>query len=62
MTAEECIKSLELLLDCVDDKQQGERDKVTKLLDIKPTSFDFVLKETINYLEEVKTKWQNFAI
>lgn len=52
MTTEECVKSLRVLLECVDDKLQGERDKMTKLIDIKPSSFEFVLLETIEKLEQ----------
>lgn len=51
MTTEECIKSLRVLLECVDDKLQGERDKMTKLVNLKPSSFEFVLLETIERLE-----------
>ena len=47
MTRIECIESLNVLLSCIDDKLQGERDKVTKLIDIKPSSVEFILKETI---------------
>ena len=50
MNCDECIEALQILLSCVDDKLQGERDKITKLIDIKPSSFEFVLKTTINLL------------
>ncbi len=51
MNCDECIEALQILLSCVvDDKLQGERDKMTKLIDIKPSSFEFVLKTTINLL------------
>lgn len=53
MTIRECIESLDLLLSCVDDKLQGERDKITKLVNLKPSSFEFVLAETIEILEQV---------
>lgn len=51
MTTKECVESLNVLLGCVDDKLQGERDKMTKLVDLKPSSFEFVLLETIERLE-----------
>lgn len=51
MTIDECIESLNVLLGCVDDKLQGERDKMTKLVDLKPSSFEFILFETIRKLE-----------
>lgn len=50
MNTSECIEALEILLKCMDDKLQGERDKMTKLIDLKPSSFEYVLKETINLL------------
>ena len=51
MTSKECIESLQLILGCIDDKLQGERDKTTKLVDLKPSSFEFVLLATIDRLE-----------
>lgn len=54
MNIDECIKSLVTLLYCVDDHVQGERDKLTKLVDIKPSSFEYVIESVINILEEVK--------
>lgn len=53
MTIKECIISLEVLLSSVDDKLQGERDKITKLVNLKPSSFEFVLGESIEILEQV---------
>ena len=53
MTTSECIESLELILSCIDDKLQGERDKVTKLINLKPSSFEFVLQSAIERLQEV---------
>ena len=52
MNVSECIESLQILLNCMDDKLQGERDKMTKLIDLKPSSFEYVLKETINFLTD----------
>ena len=56
MNFAECIKSLEVILGCVYDKLQGERDKITKIDDIKPSSFEFVITETIARLEEAEGK------
>ena len=53
MNNSECIEALQILLDCMDDKLQGERDKITKLIDIKPSSFEYVLKSAINLLNAV---------
>lgn len=53
MTTRECIESLNLILECIDDKLHGESDKVTKLTDIKPSSFEFVVRETIDRMEEL---------
>lgn len=52
MNCNECIEALQILLDCMDDKLQGERDKTTKLIDIKPSSFEYVLKTAINLLSK----------
>ena len=64
MNVSECIESLQLILNCMDDKLQGERDKITKLIDLKPSSFEFVLKTAINLLcetqkaePELRAKW-----
>ena len=50
MNVNECIEALQILLDCMDDKMQGERDKITKLSDLKPSSFEYVVRSTISLL------------
>lgn len=54
MSISDCIESLNLFISLVYDRPQGERDKITKLLDLKPSSFEFVLIETIELLEQVR--------
>ena len=51
MNVSECIEALQIVMDCMDDKLQGERDKITKLIDLKPSSFEYVLKSAINLLK-----------
>lgn len=54
MNINECIEALQILLTCTDDKLQGERDKITKLIDLKPSYFEYVIKSAINLLNSYK--------
>lgn len=51
MSNEEIITMLELLLTSV-ATISSEEEKTTILDDIRPSSFEFVIKSTINKLEE----------
>lgn len=53
MSNEEIITMLELLLTSV-ATISSEEEKTTILDDIKPSSFEFVIKSTINKLEEIE--------
>lgn len=51
---QETITMLKILLSCIDDKLQGERDNRTVLEKVKPSSTEFVLKSAIELLEPEK--------
>lgn len=51
MNKEELIESLELLINQCRDLPQDEKDKVSIIEDIKPSSYKYVLIETIEYLK-----------
>lgn len=53
MSNEEIITMLELLLTSV-ATISSEEEKTTILDDVKPSSFEFVIKSTINKLEEIE--------
>lgn len=53
MNNEEVISMLELLLESV-ATISSEEEKTTILDDIKPSSFEFVIKSAINILEGVE--------
>jgi hypothetical protein len=45
---------LKILLACIEDRTQGERDNRTVLEKVKPSSTEFVLKSAIEVLEHEK--------
>lgn len=51
---DEIIEMLKILLSCIDDRLQGERDNRTVLEKVKPSSTEFALKSTIELLETEK--------
>ena len=56
MTHEECILSVKLIMECLTDEENGERNKVTTLKDLKPSSFLFVMDQVIEHLEDEEKK------
>ena len=53
MNANECIEALTILLGCMDVSDSDEENKITTLRDLKPSSFSFVICETISYLQSL---------
>lgn len=51
---DETIEMLKILLSCIDDRLQGERDNRTVLEKVKPSSTEFALKSAIKLLETEK--------
>lgn len=50
MTSAELVEMLDLLLSSV-ATISSEDDKTTVLDDVKPSSFEYIIKSTINFLE-----------
>lgn len=51
---QETIEMLKILLSCIDDKLQGERDNRTVIEKVQPSTTEFVLKSAIELLEPEK--------
>lgn len=51
---QETITMLKILLSCIDDRTQGERDNRTVIEKVKPSETEFILKTSIELLEPEK--------
>lgn len=51
MNKDEILESLDILLTCV-STISSEDEKYTVIDDIKPSSFDFIIKSVIGYIED----------
>lgn len=55
MDINDIIESLELLKSCI-SVSSSEKHKITVLENIKPSSFEWVIESTIDYLKQVSTE------
>ena len=54
MYKEELLESLEILLECL-ATCSSEDEKYTVLDDLKPSSFEYIIKEVIDFIEGVES-------
>ena len=54
MNKEELIENLEIILECV-ATCSSENEKYIVLDDLKPSSFEYIIKEVIDFIEGVET-------
>lgn len=54
MNKQELLESLDLILECV-AACSSEDEKYTVLDDLKPSSFEYIIKEVIDFIEGVES-------